>query len=58
MNDSQWAKWALEVREKAPTLCGVDLVRITPELSSELLEKIRSEGTLIYEKKDEGKSNP
>lgn len=51
MTDAQWSRLALELREKIPTLCGLDLVRLNSDLSSELKNKIRMEGIEIYVRK-------
>lgn len=51
MTEAEWARFAIELREKIPTLCGLDLVRLSPVLSAELQEKIRKEGVEIYVRK-------
>lgn len=51
MTDAQWSRLALELREKIPTLCGLDLIRIGPDSSQDLLNRIRKEGSEIYAKK-------
>ena len=49
-NHEAWSKWALEVREEFPSLVGIDLVWIQPQISKELSQKIQSEGKEIYVK--------
>lgn len=51
MSDDAWARFAEAVREKSPTLCGIDIVRITRDMSAELRQKIQAEGQPIYELK-------
>ena len=51
MSHSDWAAWASGVREKVPTLCGLDLIWVNQCLSKGLLEKIVLEGKAIYEQK-------
>lgn len=50
MTDTAWAKWALDVKEGAPTLCGVDLVRMSKQVSMALVAEVKSEGVTIYSK--------
>ena len=49
--DEEWAKWALELRESVPTLCGLDLVRGVPGLAADLVSAIGRDGKVIYERK-------
>lgn len=49
-SDEQWARFAQNLREKLPTLCGLDLIRIHQETSQELLIKIQQEGIVIYDR--------
>jgi len=48
LDDSDWARWADDVRENVPSLCGIDLIRLTPQTSQALTEKIKLEGKEIY----------
>lgn len=48
---SEWSRWALNLTDNVPTLCGIDLLLITSETSPELLERIRKEGVEIYVRK-------
>ena len=50
-SDEEWARFALELREKAPTLCGLDLVRLESGTSVDLSGKIRQEGVDLYVRK-------
>lgn len=50
ITNEEWAKWALQIKENAPTLCGMDLVLYNPELSNSLREIIGKEGISIYER--------
>lgn len=49
LSDDAWAIWAGTVREQFPSLCGLDLVRLTKTTKVELCDKIRSEGVVIHE---------
>ncbi len=54
VDDSQnpnWPKWALQMRESAPTLCGLDLVKYDALTSKSLAATIEAEGKIIYERK-------
>lgn len=49
-SESAFARWALEVQENVPTLCGLDLVRVRTEMSQSLKDTIRAEGKIIYDR--------
>jgi predicted nucleotidyltransferase len=49
-NDERWPEWALHVREKAPTLCGIDLVKFDDMTATDMRSVILKEGRLIYER--------
>ena len=49
-DDSLWPKFALNFREKFPSLCGLDLININSKVSVTLLDKIAEEGVIIYDK--------
>jgi uncharacterized protein len=51
ISDEKWARWALHIREHAPTLCGIDLVRLGSDTASDLRKAIERDGILIYEGK-------
>jgi predicted nucleotidyltransferase len=51
VSPDQWAKWALEVRENVPTLCGLDLVHYRDEMNAELRAKINQKKFIIYKQK-------
>jgi predicted nucleotidyltransferase len=48
-SESEWAAFELNAREWVPTLCGLDLIRLTENTSSSLKAAIGSEGRVIYE---------
>jgi uncharacterized protein len=48
---AEWSRWALQVREHVPTLCGLDLVHLTDETANDLKEAIAKEGKVFYERK-------
>lgn len=48
---SSWPKWALSLQENAPTLCGIDVIKIDKNLSTDLRTAIDREGITIYERK-------
>ena len=48
---SDWSIWSLRLKENAPTLCGLDLVLLNETTSSELRQRIQTEGVTLYEKK-------
>lgn len=54
ISDGAWARFALELRENVPTLCGIDLVRLNgkdTQIAGKLFEKIKQEGVEIYVRK-------
>ncbi|MEK6705524.1 MAG: nucleotidyltransferase domain-containing protein [Bdellovibrionota bacterium] len=50
MSDIEWNEWALNVRENVPTLCGLDLVKVHPDLFHSIFQAIQSQGKVIYER--------
>ena len=50
ITDEDWARFCLDLRESAPTLCALDLVRADGPLREELREHIFLEGKIIYER--------
>ena len=50
VSSADWARFALEVREHFPSLCGLDLVRLTATTAADLRQKIQQEGRVIYER--------
>jgi len=50
LGDIRPTKWILETHENVPTLCGLDLVWVSKDISRSLLDAIQNEGKLIYEK--------
>jgi len=51
LSDERWAHFCLHLRDSAPTLCDLDLLRLDDALRSELREHILKEGITIYERK-------
>ena len=51
ISDEAWARFALELRDKAPTLCGIDVVRLNSKTSKDLSSKIKNEGVKLYVRK-------
>ena len=49
MSHGEWSRFVLEIKEKSPTLCGIDLVKMSDKVCGELVKKIDSEGVVIYE---------
>jgi predicted nucleotidyltransferase len=52
MPQGAWAKFSLDLVESAPTLCGIDLVRITHDTAQTLREAVVRDGKTIYAKAD------
>lgn len=50
MTDDSWVRWSLEMKEKFPTLCSLDLLRLTPETPQALRTNIEREGKVLYER--------
>lgn len=48
MSPSDWAQFAIDVREECPTLCGVDILRLDEQTPEELLRNIMTEGSVVY----------
>ncbi len=54
LSHADWARWALETRERFPSLLGLDLVRIeSGRTAFDLQEKIHAEGKAIYVRDDQ-----
>ncbi len=51
--DQEWVRWALDLKEEIPTLCGVDLLKMDSTISQELLQRITNEGITIYDRDQE-----
>ena len=51
MTSEEWASWALNIREKVPTLRGVDLILSNEDTSESLKSAIAKDGKVIYERK-------
>lgn len=51
ISSSDWAAFAVEVREAIPTLHQVDLIWLQ-HCSKDFLERIKKEGQVIYESKN------
>ena len=50
MPHSTWSRFALEVEEDIPTLCGIDLVLLNDNIARTLRTRIEEEGVVIYER--------
>jgi len=50
MERSDWTRFALDVEEDIPTLCGVDLLLLNETLAVPLRTRIKEEGIVIYER--------
>jgi predicted nucleotidyltransferase len=50
MNRSTWSRFALEVEDDIPTLCGIDLLLLNDRISRPLRTRIEEEGIVIYER--------
>lgn len=50
MSDDSWVRWSLEIKEKFPTLCSLDLLRLTSETPQALRTNIEKEGRVPYER--------
>jgi predicted nucleotidyltransferase len=50
MDRSDWSRFALDVEEDIPTLCGVDLLLLNDTLAAPLRTRIKEEGIVIYER--------
>jgi len=46
----KWLAFGERLDDEAPTLCQLSLVRLKKSLRPELLDRIESEGALIYER--------
>ena len=49
MPAAAWSRFALEVEEEIPTLCGVDILLLNKQTSRPLRTRIKAEGVTIYE---------
>ncbi len=45
-------RFFLDVEEQLPTLCGVNLIKVTDNLKPELLKRIQQEGISIFTQTD------
>jgi predicted nucleotidyltransferase len=52
MSQGDWARFSLNLAESAPTLCGIDLLRITHDTAQTLREAVVRDGKTIYAKAD------
>jgi predicted nucleotidyltransferase len=50
MPRSAWSRFALDVEDDIPTLCGVDLLLLDDTISLPLRTRIQDEGVVIYER--------
>jgi predicted nucleotidyltransferase len=50
MDRSDWTRFALDVEDDIPTLCGVDLLLINDSVAAPLRTRIKEEGIVIYER--------
>ena len=50
MDRSDWTRFALDVEEDIPTLCGVDLLLLNDAIAAPLRTRIKEEGIVIYER--------
>ena len=49
MTNEEWARWKLELEEKVPSLCGLDLLWIEQINDQNLLAMIERDGVVVYE---------
>jgi predicted nucleotidyltransferase len=50
MSRADWVRWKLELEERAPTLCGLDLVLLEQLEDASLSRAIERDGVVIHEK--------
>lgn len=50
LSEDDWARFVSDLRESAPTLCHVDIVRLESQIRNELRHHIEREGIVIYER--------
>lgn len=50
MTHAAWSRFALEMEEELPTLCGVDLLRLDEKTARDLRARITREGVVLYER--------
>ena len=51
MEPRHWLRLTAEIIDNAPTLCGIDLLRVTDTTPEALRRKIDEEGVTIFERK-------
>jgi len=49
MTQTQWSQFAIEVEERLPTLCGVDLVKLSKTTPAPLRKQIQQQGIVLYD---------
>lgn len=50
LSDNAWIRFVVNVREQAPTLCHLDIIRVDQAIREELRRHIFEEGISIYER--------
>ncbi len=50
MTHQDWARFALEIQEKFPSLCRLDLLSLKPDTPEALRRRIQNEGIVLYER--------
>jgi predicted nucleotidyltransferase len=50
MEHATWSRFALDIEDGIPTLCGVDLVLLDDRVAAPLRARIEKEGVIIYER--------
>ena len=50
MTDAAWVRFATDIADGAPTLCGIDLVRFTAAKDG-LKQRICEDGVVVHERK-------
>jgi predicted nucleotidyltransferase len=48
--NAKWAEWSLMIKERVPTLAGIDIVKLDASTATDLRQAIANEGITIYEK--------
>ena len=53
LTSTEWARFCIEVEEQAPSLCGIDLVRVSDETPEALRREIETRRRCVYDADDE-----
>ena len=49
MTHTQWSQFVIEIEERLPTLCGIDVVRVSKDTPSPLRDQIQQQGVRLYD---------